>query len=450
MTSYAMSDRQYLPPTPPEGVFGGHIFCYYGNPLPFLLQNMYDYGAISHFRLFRFHFYQINDPQLIGQVLVKQSSKFQKSVIYKKVLSDYLGDGLLISDGEFWKRQRKLTQPAFHTRRIQNYADVMVEHSLNLREGWQPGQVINIAQDMMQLTLFIVAKTLFDSDVHQEVDEIGGAMDVMLHTVIETTRRIIRLPQWIPTPQRLRKQQSINTLNTIIMNIINQRRQMGSDKGDLLSMLLLAEDENGNRMTDEQVKNEALTLFLAGHETTANALTWTFYLLAQHPEVDQKIYAEIREVLGERPPTLDNLRDLPYTLMVFKEAMRLYPPAWGLGRQAMEEVQLGEYVIPEKWGVMIIPYVVHRNPDIWENPDQFNPERFSVDNENQIPKHAYLPFGGGPRICIGNSFALMEGHLILVTLLQHYRLTLAQSHVEPEPLVTLRPKGGLKMQVHRR
>jgi cytochrome P450 len=440
-------DVNHLPPTPDEGLFGGHVFYYHGNPLPFLVRNMQQFGAISHFRLFKYHFFQVNDPELVGQVLVKQASKFHKSVIYKKVLSEYLGNGLLISDGDFWKRQRKLAQPAFHTQRIQAYADIMVDNTLALRNQWQAGQVVDVAHDMMQLTLFIVAKTLFDTDVHQEVDRVGDAMNVMLHSVIDKTRRIIRLPEWIPTPQRFRKQQSIDTLHTIIMDIINQRRQSGEDRGDLLSMFLMAEDEDGNQMTDAQVKDEALTMFLAGHETTANALAWTFYLLSQHPKIDTRVYQEIRDVLGDRAPTLADLKDLPYTLMVLKEAMRLYPPAWGMGRAAIEDVQIGGYTLPEKWGVMVIPYAIHRNPAIWENPEDFNPERFSSENEKHIPKHAYLPFGGGPRICIGNSFAMMEAHLVLATLLQRYQLELVQAHVEPEPLVTLRPKGGLKMRV---
>lgn len=451
MIANKMDDQPtILPPTPDEGLFGGHVFDYHGNPLPFLVRNMQQFGAISHFRLFKYHFYQINDPDLIGQVLVKQAGKFHKSIIYKRVLSEYLGNGLLISDGDFWKRQRKLAQPAFHTRRIQAYADIMVDHSLALRDRWQAGTVVDVAHDMMQLTLFIVAKTLFDSDVHQEVDRVGDAMHVMLHSVIDKTRRIIRLPEWIPTPQRIRKQQSINTLNTIIMDIINQRRQSGADKGDLLSMFLMAEDEDGNQMTDTQVKDEALTMFLAGHETTANALAWTFYLLSQHPEIDRRVYSEIRDTLGDRPPTLADLKDLPYALMVLKESMRLYPPAWGFGRAATETLQLGDYTLPQKWGVMIIPYAIHRNPAMWNNPDVFDPDRFSPENEKEIPKHAYLPFGGGPRICIGNNFALMEAQLILATLLQRYKLELAQSHVEPEPLLTLRPKGGLKMRITER
>lgn len=447
MVSQPIIDDTTRLPTPDEGLFGGHILQYHGNPLRFLLDNQQDFGRIAHFRVFKYHFVQVNDPELIGQVLVKQASKFQKSALYKKVLGEYLGNGLLISDGDFWKRQRKLAQPAFHTGRIHAYADTMVDYSLKLRDRWQVGETVNVAEDMMQLTLFIVAKTLFNADVRDDAQDVGDALDVLLHFVIEASRRVVRLPEWLPTPQKRRKQQSIDTLNDITMTIINERRATPEDTGDLLSMLLMAEDENGVGMSDEEVKNEALTLFLAGHETTANALTWTLYLLSQHPEIDQRVYDEIHSVLDDRPPTLADLKDMPYTLMVFKEAMRLYPPAWAFSRQATEDVSIGDHTIPQKWDVLIIPYVIHRNPDLWENPEQFNPERFSAENEKQIPRYAYLPFGGGARVCIGNSFALMEGHLVLATLLQRYKFDLAQAKVEPEPLVTLRPKGGLHMRI---
>jgi len=450
MTAQSELTHHLTPPTPDEGWFGGHILQYHGNPLPFLLQNMNDYGGIAHFRVFKYHFYQINDPDLIGQVLVKKAKSFHKSALYKKVLGEYLGNGLLISDGDFWKRQRKLSQPAFHTGRIHTYADTMVDYTLQLRDQWSDGEVVNIAEDMMRLTLFIVAKTLFHADVSKDAKEVGNALDVLLHQVIEASRRVVRLPDWVPTPQKFRKQHAIETLNTITMNIINERRASGEDTGDLLSMLLMVRDDDGVGMTDEEVRDEVLTLFLAGHETTANAITWSFYLLSQHPDVEARVVDEIQTVLGDRPPTLDDLRDLPYTLMVFKEAMRLYPPAWAFSRQAIEDVEIGDYTIPKKWDVLVVPYVVHRNPDIWDDPEKFDPERFSADNEKQIPRHAYLPFGGGARVCIGNSFALMEGHLVLATLLQHYKLELVQKTVEPEPLVTLRPKGGLHMRVIKR
>lgn len=436
-----------IPPTPDEGWFGGHILQYHGNPLPFLLDNMHQYGGIAHFRVFKYHFYQVNDPELISEVLLKKAKSFQKSALYKKVLGEYLGNGLLISDGDFWKRQRKLSQPAFHTGRIHAYAETMTDYALKLCEQWQVGETVNIAEDMMRVTLFIVAKTLFHTDVSDEAKEVGDAMDVMLHQVIEASRKVVRLPDWMPTPQKFRKQQAIETLDKITMDLINARRDSGKDAGDLLSMLLMVKDDDGVGMTDTEVRDEVLTLFLAGHETTANALTWTFYLLSQHPQIEAKVVDEIQSVLGNRPPTLDDLKNLPYTLMVFKEAMRLYPPAWGFSRQAIEDVEIGGYIIPQKWDVLIVPYVIHRDPNLWHDPETFDPERFSPENEKQIPRYAYLPFGGGARVCIGNSFALMEGHIVLVTVLQRYKLQLVQENVEPEPLVTLRPKGGLHMKV---
>jgi len=448
--TYPDITHDLTPPTPAEGWFGGHILQYHGNPLPFLLNNMREYGDIAHFRVFKYHFYQVNAPELVGQVLVKQAKSFHKSVIYKRTLGEYLGNGLLISDGDFWKRQRKMAQPAFHTGRIHAYADDMVDYSLKLRDQWQDGEVVNVAEDMMRLTLFIVAKTLFSADVSEDAKEVGEALDVLLHHVVEASRRVVRLPDWMPTPQKRRKQQAIEILDNITMNIINERRTSGEDTGDLLSMLLMMTDDNGVGMTDSEVRDEVLTLFLAGHETTANALTWTFYLLSQHPDIEAKVYDEIHSVLGDRPPTLEDLKQLPYTLMVFKESMRLYPPAWAFTRQAIEDVQIGEYTIPKKWDVFIVPYVIHRMPDLWDDPERFDPERFSPENEKQIPRYAYLPFGGGARVCIGNSFALMEGHLVLATLLQRYKLELVQKTVEPEPLVTLRPKGGLHMRVVKR
>ncbi len=451
MVTYpGLIDEHTTPPTPTEGWFGGHIMQYHGNTLPFLLNNLHEYGGIAHFRVFKYHFYQVNDPELVGQVLVKQAKYFQKSALYKKVLGEYLGNGLLISDGDFWKRQRKLAQPAFHTGRIHAYAETMVDYALKLCDRWQDGETVNIAEDMMQLTLFIVAKTLFNADVRDEAHEVGVALDVLLHHVAGASRKVVRFPEWVPTPEKFRKQQAIETLNHITMDIINERRSSGEDTGDLLSMLLMAQDENGASMTDEEVRNEALTLFLAGHETTANALTWTFYLLSQHPEIEAKVINEIRTHLGDRTPTLADLKNLLYTLMVFKEALRLYPPAWAFSRQATEDVQIGEYIIPKKWDVFIVPYVIHRDPNLWHDPETFDPERFSPENEKHIPRYAYLPFGGGARVCIGNSFALMEGHLVLATILGRYKLNLMQDHVEPEPLVTLRPKGGLKMQVVQR
>jgi len=444
------STMERTPPSPPTGFLGGHLLKL-ADPIPFYMSNLHDYGEIVQLNLNGYTAFQINHPDMIQEVLVKKASSFHKAPIYKRLLSMYLGNGLLISDGEFWKRQRKLAQPAFHTKRINAYAETMVSYSQQMLNEWQPGQQRDIAQEMMRLTLWIVGKTLFDADLSTSSGEVAEALEFLLDDVPRTAKQIIRLPKWIPTPTRTRRRQMIEELEGVMLPIIEERRRTQEDHGDLLSMLLLARDDQGNGMTDQQVRDEALTLVLAGHETTANALTWTFYLLSQNPEVEQKLVAEVDSVLGGDAPTLEDLGKLEYTEMVLKEAMRLYPPAWSFGRQSQEDVQIGEYMIPSKSGIMIVPYAIHRHPDFWEDPERFEPERFTAEAEHARHKYAYLPFGGGPRICIGNAFAMMEAKLIMASIVQRYQLKLVPGHVvEPEPLITLRPKYGLQMELELR
>lgn len=439
------------PPGPPPAPVIGSLLPFRRDPLSFLLETARSYGDITHFKLGKYSIYLVNHPDYIRQVLVTDVDKFEKSMPYKRLLSRFLGNGLLISDGEFWRRQRRLVGPAFHVKRIESYAQVMVDYTQDMLAGWQAGQTRDLAEDMMRLTLFIVAKTLFDADVAQEARGIGDALEVLLYAVIERSQVLIELPQWMPTPLRLRENAALRILDAVTMRIIEDRRRSGQDTGDLLSMLLLAQDEEGGGMTDTQVRDEALTLFLAGHETTANALTWTWYLLSQHPEIEARLHHELDTVLQGRPPALDDLKNLPCTEMVIKEAMRLYPPAWGFGRQTLEPVMVGAYTIPPVRGVMIIPYVTHRDPRFFPQPERFDPERFSAENEPHIPKMAYIPFGGGQRICIGSSFAMMEARLILSSVAQRYRPVLAPGHVvEPEPLVTLRPRHGMRMLLQER
>ncbi|XWX04041.1 cytochrome P450 [Aggregatilineales bacterium SYSU G02658] len=437
-----------LPPGRPPAIVGGNLLHYRRDALGYLTDNARRYGDVVLVRFGKYLGYQINHPDDVQQVLVKQAHKFHKAIIYKATLSEYLGNGLLISDGDFWRRQRSLAQPAFHYKRVQAYADVMTEYSLQMRESWRAGETRDIAHDMMSLTLFIVAKTLFDTDIRGEQNQIAEALEVLLRSVIEQSQKIIRLPDWVPTPARQRKRWSIDTLHEITMEIIQQRRASGEDKGDLLSMLISAESETGERMTDEQVRDEALTIVLAGHETTANAMTWTFYLLSEHPEVEARLREEVVRVLGDRPPTLADLPQLTYTEQVIKESMRLYPPAWSFARSVIEEVELGGYTIPKYSTVIILPYVIHRDARWFADPERFDPDRFSPAREASLPKYAYLPFGGGPRICIGNAFAMMEAKLILAAIVQRWRLRRASdAPVVPEPLVTLRPKGGMPMRV---
>jgi cytochrome P450 len=436
------------PPGLPPALLGGNILQLRWDALRFLVENARINGDIATVLFGTYHVYQVTSPELIHEVLVTHADKFHKSTIYKRTLSHFLGNGLLISDGEFWKRQRRLAQPAFHTRRIEAYAQIMVDYTRRMLADWHANQTRDLADEMMRLTLFIVAKTLFDADVSGQSDQISKALEVLLHNVIAQTQMLIRLPAWLPTPARRRKQWSIATLDRVIMDVIQTRRATQEDKGDLLSMLLMAQDDDGGQMTDKQVRDEALTIFLAGHETTANALTWTFYLLAQHPDVEARLHREVDRVLAGRPPTLADVARLTYTEQIVKEAMRLYPPAWSFSRQAIEPVKIGNYTIPARDTVIIAPYVTHRDARWFPNPEQFDPERFSAENEKRIPRYAYLPFGGGPRICIGNSFAIMEAKLILATIAQQYSLRMIPTQrVMPEPLVTLRPKYGMKMRL---
>jgi cytochrome P450 len=360
---------------------------------------------------------------------------------------------LLTSEGEFWKRQRKLSQPAFHAKRIQAYGETMVSYTQAMLDTWTEDQVRNVNNDMMRLTLSIVVKSLFNTEIGEEANRIGEALTTVLDATTDGMRSLFfMLPEWAPLPRNIRNKRGVRQLDTIISRIIDERRGSSEDKGDLLSMLLLAEDEDGNRMTDKQLRDEVVTLVLAGHETTANALTWSWFLLSQHPEVEAKLHEEVDRVLGGRAPTLEDLRKLEYTNMIFKEALRMYPPIPAYGRETIVPVELGGYTLPAGSIINISPHVFHMDSRWWEKPEEFRPERFSKENEKQIPKYAYLPFGGGPRICIGNSFAEMEAVLLLATIAQQYRLRLdpADQEVVPEPTLTLRPRHNLTMRLERR
>lgn len=446
-----VQEQTHFPPGPPTDIIGGHLLSLRRDPLSFFTENMREYGGLVHLKFRKYDAYQVNNPELIHQVLTTQNKIWHKSVVYKNTLADYLGDGLLISDGDFWRRQRRLMQPAFHTKRISAYAQTMVENTNHMLETWQIGSTRDIAHDMMELTLWIVGKTLFDVDFRQDQNAIAEALDNLLRDVSTESRQMVRLPDWIPTPLKHRKQHTVDLLDHVVMPLIEERREHPHDTGDLLSMLIMAEDEDGTQMSNQHVRDEALTLVLAGHETTANALTWTLYLLSEHPDIEAKLQAEVDSVLGKRTPSLDDLKHLVYTEMVLKESMRLYPPAWSFSRQTIADTQLGEYPIKAKRMALVIPYAVHRNETYFPDPERFDPERFNADNEHAIDKYTYLPFGGGPRICIGNAFAMMEAKLILAGIVQRFQLRLTSGHkVVPEPLITLRPKYGMAMDIHSR
>lgn len=408
-----------------------------------------DYGDIVTMRYYNFRVYFVSHPDYIEQVLVTDNRKFIKGRILRKN-KQLFGNGLLTSEGEFWLRQRRLAQPAFHRGRVASYADTMTRFASRMASEWSNGEECDIHAEMMRLTLSIVAKTLFDADVDREAKRVGHALEAIMQ-LNSDFRKLILTPTWLPTPRKIHATIATAKLNRIIYRFIEERRASGVDNGDLLSMLLAARDDDGSRMTDRQLRDEAITIFLAGHETTANALSWTWMLLAQNPHVESKLHEELDRVLGARTPTLDDLPNLRYTSFVITESLRLYPPAWGMARVAIEDVEIAGYPIPKGCGVSLAQWVVHRDPRWFEAPLEFRPERWEGDLAKRLPRFAYFPFGGGPRQCIGNNFAVMEASLLLATLAQQFRILLVPGReIIPAASITLRPKTGIWGKIEKR
>jgi cytochrome P450 len=419
------------------------------NPPQFLQSLLRDHGDLVHFRLGPQDIYLVSNPEWIKDILVTNQTNFTKSRFLEraKVL---LGEGLLTSEGEFHRRQRRLVQPAFHRDRLVGYASAMVECAARTREEWTDGAQLDLSREMMRLTLAVVAKTLFSADVTADADNIGAALTQVM---ILFDMVLMPFSEWIeklPLPQIRRFEKARDFLDKTIYGIIADRRASKEDKGDLLSMLLLAQDEDGGAgMSDKQIRDEALTLFLAGHETTANALMWSWYLLSQNPAAAAKFYDEVDRVLGDRLPTFDDLPRLKYTEGVFAESMRLYPPAWVIGRRSKTEYTIGPYTLPSRSILMMSPYVVHRDPRWFPDPERFDPDRWLQPDDR--PKFSYVPFGGGTRVCIGERFAWTEGVLLLATVAQKWRFKLVPGHpVATAALITLRAKHGMKMVAGKR
>jgi cytochrome P450 len=433
-------------PPGPKGYFlGDNLREYARDPLGFLSGCAREYGDVVRLGLMGQTFYLLSHPALIEYVLVENNRNFTKTRVFRRNRR-LLGEGLLTSEGRFWRRQRRLAQPAFHRKRIAAYGEVMAAFAERSLRGWRVGQTIDVHEEMMRLTLEIVAKCLFGADVRAEAMDVGRAMKVALED-FSSQRRLIRIPKSVPTPHNLRFERAARGLDSIVLGIIEERRRSGEeDKGDLLSMLMLAEDESGERMTDRQLRDEVMTLFLAGHETTANTLAWTFWLLSLNVAAEAKLAEELERVLDGRAPTVDDLPSLPYAERVIKESMRLYPPAWVMGREATEECEVGGYQMPAGTTALMSQWVMHRDPRYHHDPNRFDPDRWTTEYEEGLPRFAYFPFGGGPRQCIGASFAITEARLILATVAQRYKMELAPGQrVEPYASVTLRPKEGIRM-----
>jgi cytochrome P450 len=421
------------------------------DPLAFLSSVAYKYGDIAHYRAGRQHVVLLSDPELIRVALVNEPHVFIKSRVMQrtKVL---LGEGLLTSEGESHMRQRRLVQPAFHRQRIAAYAASMVELAALAGERWKDGATMDIHQEMMRLTLAIVGRTLFSVDIENEAADLGAAITALLDLfpflVMPFSEWLERLPIGPPRKAAL----AVKRLDATIYRIIESRRTRKGIERDLLSMLLEARDaEAGEHVNDRQVRDECMTLFVAGHETTAVALTWTWYLLSQHPKIEARLHQEIDSVLGGRLPSFDDLPQLRYAEMVVAESMRLYPPAWTVARLALEPYHLREYMVPARTLLMMSQWVMHRHPRYFPDPERFDPERWTPEARASRPKFSYFPFGGGPRQCVGEGFAWAEVILLLVTLAQRWTMRLLPGHpVEPQPRLTLRPKYGMRMVLKKR
>ncbi len=436
-----------FPPGPKPIIPVINLFALRRDPIKFLTDLAREHGDLAYFKLGPQPVFLLNNPDYIRDVLVTHNKNFMKGEGLQRA-KRLLGEGLLTSEGEFHLRQRRLAQPAFHRQRIAGYAATMAEYAARMRDEWRPGETRDVALEMMRLTLAIAGKTLFDADVEREADEIGKALTTTFKLFNRVTLPFSQLLDRFPLPSTIRFQKARERLDATIYRIINERRASGADRGDLLSMLIQARDEEGDGtgMTDEQLRDEAMTIFLAGHETTANALTWTWYLLSQHPEEEARFHAEIDDVLNGEPPTAEDFPRLRYTEMVFAESMRLYPPAWTIGRRALGDYQIAGYTIPARSILLMSQYVTHHDPRYFPDPFRFDPERWTTRARESRPKFSYFPFGGGPRLCIGESFAWMEGALVLATIAQRFKMRLEPGHpVEMQPLVTLRPKHGMRM-----
>ena len=449
-----MAAALQTPPGPRRRVPGAQMFAFRRDPLKFLTRLAREYGDVTTFRVGPQSFYFLNHPDHVKDLLVTSNDKFRKGRALERS-KRLLGEGLLTGEGEHWRRQRRLAQPAFHRQRIQGYGRVMVEYAARASDTWREGETVDASAEMMRLTLSVVGKTLFDADVERDAGEVGEAlteiMELFGYLMLPFSELMEKFPV-LPPVRRFRRARE--RLDRIIYRVIDERRRGREDRGDLLSMLLLAEDEEGGGagMSNEQVRDEAMTLFLAGHETTANLLAWTWYLLSQHPEVEAKLHAELDAVLeAGRLPAVEDLPRLRYTEMVVAEVMRLYPPAWAVGRRAVEDHEFGGYCVPAGSLILVSQYVMHRDPRFFPDPERFDPERWTDEAKQARPQFSYFPFGGGPRRCIGEAFAWMEAALIIATLASRWRMRLAPGRkVEAQPRITLRPAGGVPVTLERR
>ncbi len=439
------------PPGPKGMPLLGSVRDFRRDPLAFLTACARDYGDIATYRLGPQRMLLVSDSDEIERILVREHHDFPKVHFFWRQVTAVFGNGLLTSEGAFWQRQRRLAAPAFAGPSLARYAATMVRLSEDWIAGWRPGERRDLHAELMGLTLGIAVKTLFGLEVAEDVAAIDEAVTDMSEEVASRFGRPILIPDWVPLPGHRRYRAGLRCIETMVSRMIAERRARPDAPDSLLSAMLEARDETGAAMSDRQLRDEVITFLLAGHETTALVLSWTIHLLGRHPEIDTRLAGEIREVLGERPPTIADLPRLRFAEQVVTETMRLYPPAWIIGRDAGKDCVIGGYPVRAGTGLVISPWVLHRDSRHYDAPDEFRPDRWQGDLARRLPRFAYMPFGGGPRICIGNRFAITEAVLILSVLIQRFRfVTDPDREIVLLPSMTLRPQGGIEARLEAR
>jgi cytochrome P450 len=466
-----MSEIAKFPPGPTYNMPGKMLRRFIHDPINTLSNIAGEYGDISYFKLGREHVYLVNNPEYIEKVLIYDHRNFKKGKRLQTAKA-VLGEGLVTSEGDLHNRQRRLIQPIFHPKQIMTYSNTMTDYATRMRERWKDGDMVDVSEEMMRLTLGIICKSVLNYDIESEAREVGKALTTVRKYSKRLQSPIGHVLDKIPVlPAVMGAREAKKELDSLMYQLIADRRRQEQDSNDnngkahdddLLSRLMHAQDSNSHnneKMSDKQVRDEVMTIFIAGHETTANALTWTFYLLSQNPDVEKKLYDEINSVLGDssgnnianRIPTADDIPKLQYTEKVFRESMRLYPPVWTVGRHVENDYHVGEYSIPAGSSVLMSQYVMHHNPRYYEQPERFNPDRWTDEFKTHLPRFCYFPFGGGIRGCIGEPFAWIEGILIIATIAQKWTMRLLPSQrIKLDPAITLRPRYGMKMKLMQR
>lgn len=456
------SPPRRVPPTPPGSLIMGHLGDMSRDPVRFLVRMRQEYGDVVRVRFGPIRAHVLFHPDHVQHVLVRNVNNYSKDVRGYQLLRMLTGLGLLTGDGDLWRRQRRLAQPTFMARRVQVFAGVMTECAADVASDWRAaaraGQVVDVSGAMMAVALRIISRTMLGTDLSGEVAGLGAAITTTLEEIDHRIGHVIDLGRFVPFGRARRFRQALGMIDSVIERIIDARaaeharNDRRPEEHDLLDGFMLARDEEtGRGMSRKELLDEVKTIFLAGHETTANMLSWTWYLLSKHPEIARRLHEELDRALGDRLPTVEDIPRLPYLRQVLQESMRLLPPVWATERRAVAADNIDGYVIPPGEFIIVSQYVTHRHPDFWVNPEGFDPDRFHESRTDGMHKLQYFPFGAGPRICIGLHFAMLEGMLIMATLARRFRLDLVSgSDIQPEPVITLRPQTPIRMTIHER